>query len=116
MCLIINLAGIDEGLKAAKDIDGRVWELHNELNLIVATILREVFAVVRGLSAEKVLLYAEGNLIRTDEDNNEERVCLTNGCQYIDVISNIGYVQGNECAQFQLTATKPCLKLHLPQQ
>lgn len=56
MRLVINLAGVDEVLEAAKDIWGCVRKLDDKLNLAVGAVLREPFAIVGRLGAEEGFL------------------------------------------------------------
>jgi len=74
--LIIDLAGINEVLEAAKYLNSCVWNLEYILNFILA-FFGQLLAEVWGLCAEKVFLNTKHNFVRPDEKDDKVRMRFT---------------------------------------
>ncbi len=75
--LVVDLSGVDEVLKAAKCFHVIVGKLDDELDSIDWYFPRVVLAVVWRLGEKEVSLDAEGNLIRSNEEDGEEWMRVT---------------------------------------
>lgn len=75
--LVIDCTSIDEVLEASECSNIGVLKLDKELNFILLSLLRELLAVIRGLSTKKILLDAERDLFGSYEDDDEDRMGIT---------------------------------------